>query len=53
MLATVVVFSLVAILAAGIGKFLRKSDKVQLYFNKFAAVVFLSLAIKLALVEAN
>lgn len=53
MLSTVIVFGLVAVMAGSIGKFLKKSDKVQLYFNKFASVVFLSLAVKLALVKAN
>lgn len=51
MVATVVVFGAIALLAGSLGALLRKSEKIQNYLNKFAAVVFLGLALKLAMLK--
>ena len=46
--ATVLVFGGVALLAGTIGVWLTRSPQVQLYMNKVAGVVFVGLALKLA-----
>lgn len=51
MVATVFVFGGVALLAGALGKVLRRSKNIQTYLNKFAAMVFLGLACKLALLK--
>lgn len=52
MVSTVCVFGAVALLAGSLGKALRKSSTIQIYLNKFAAMVFLGLACKLALLKS-
>lgn len=49
MVATVVVFGAIALLAGSLGAILRRSQAVQIYLNRFAAVVCIGLAVKLAL----
>ena len=49
--ATFLVFGLVALLAGSIGQFLNRSPRAQTWLNKGAAVVFLGLALKLATTE--
>lgn len=51
MISTVFVFGAVALLAGSLGKVLKKSSNIQIYLNKFAALVFLGLACKLALLK--
>ncbi|MGL1931264.1 MAG: LysE family translocator [Desulfotalea sp.] len=53
MVSTVLVFGAVALLAGSIGKVLKKSENFQLYFNKFASLIFVGLAVKLALVDSK
>ncbi len=48
---TILVFGGISFLAGGIGNYFRKSAKVQTILNRLAGVVFLSLAVKLALVR--
>ena len=46
--ATLIVFGGIALLAETLGRFLRKSDSVQKHLNRITGTVFLGLAIKLA-----
>lgn len=46
--ATVLVFGSVALLAGAIGQWLKRSPRVQVIMNRVAGVVFVSLALKLA-----
>lgn len=46
--ATVLVFGSVALLAGAIGQWLKRSPRVQVVMNRVAGVVFVSLALKLA-----
>lgn len=48
LLSTLLIFSLIAILAALIGGWLTRSDKAQKYLNRIAGLVFAGLALKLA-----
>ena len=48
-MSTMVVFGAIALLAGSIGQWLNKSEKAQKILNKSAAVVFLLLALKLAI----
>jgi threonine/homoserine/homoserine lactone efflux protein len=48
-LSTILIFGAISILAGGIGGRLRKSAKAQRILNRLAAVVFVGLAVKLAL----
>jgi threonine/homoserine/homoserine lactone efflux protein len=48
-LVTLLVFGLISLLAGSMGRFFNRSEKGQVYLNRIAAVVFVSLAIKLAL----
>ena len=48
LLSTLLIFSLIAILAALIGSWLTRSDKAQKYLNRIAGLVFVGLALKLA-----
>lgn len=47
-IATVLVFGGVALLAGAIGQWLKRSPRVQVIMNRVAGVVFVSLALKLA-----
>jgi threonine/homoserine/homoserine lactone efflux protein len=47
-IATVLVFGSVALLAGAIGQWLKRSPRVQVIMNRVAGVVFVSLALKLA-----
>lgn len=51
MLATLLIFGGIALLAGALGEILKTSKNIQLYLNKFAAMVFLGLACKLALLK--
>ncbi|NYT64369.1 LysE family translocator [Alcaligenaceae bacterium] len=51
MLATLLIFGSIAIFSGAVGVYLQKTPKAQLIMNRIAAVVFLGLAIKLALVS--
>lgn len=51
MIATILVFGAVAILAGALGGWLNRSKNAQGLLNKMAGTVFLSLAIKLAFVK--
>ena len=48
MLSALLVFSLIATLAAILGHWLAKSDSAQKYLNRVAGLVFVALALKLA-----
>ncbi len=48
---TILIFGSVALLAGSIGRMLNKSGKIQTIMNKTAGVVFIGLAIKLAMVK--
>lgn len=48
-LSTILIFGGISILAGGIGARLRKSQRAQLILNRLAALVFVGLAVKLAL----
>jgi threonine/homoserine/homoserine lactone efflux protein len=51
--ATILVFGAVAILAGQIGGWLRKSDRAQAVLNRLAGFVFVGLALKLALADQS
>lgn len=48
LLSALLIFSLIAILAALIGSWLTRSDTAQKYLNRIAGLVFVGLALKLA-----
>ena len=50
-LATILVFGSIALLAGSLGQWLNRSDKTQTVLNKLAGTVFVGLAIKLASTE--
>jgi threonine/homoserine/homoserine lactone efflux protein len=50
-IATILVFGGIALLAGAIGKWLTRSPKTQVIINRLAAVVFVGLAVKLATVR--
>jgi len=50
-LSALVVFSSIAWSAGSLGEKLRESDRIQQWINKLAAIVFISLAIKLLMTE--
>ena len=50
-LATILVFGSIALLAGTLGQVLNRSDRVQNVLNKVAGVIFLGLALKLAVAE--
>ncbi|MCK5914462.1 MAG: LysE family translocator [Desulfuromusa sp.] len=50
-LATILVFGMIAILAGTLGEWLNRSDRAQKILNKLAGTVFLGLALKLAIME--
>lgn len=50
-LATILVFGGIALLAGTLGQWLNRSDRVQKALNKVAGIVFLGLALKLATTE--
>lgn len=49
MIATIVVFGSIAFLAGTLGPWLNRSGRTQLFLNKTAGMVFLALAMKLAI----
>ena len=49
LLSALLVFSLIATLAAMLGRWLAKSDSAQKYLNRVAGLVFVALALKLAI----
>lgn len=51
MLATLLVFGSVALLAGSLGKWLEGSEQAQLIINRIAATVFVALAAKLVMTE--
>ncbi|MBP6019644.1 MAG: LysE family translocator [Burkholderiaceae bacterium] len=51
MLATLLVFGSIALFSGAVGIYLQKTPKAQLTMNRIAALVFVGLAIKLALVN--
>lgn len=48
-IATILVFGLISLLAGELGAMLRKSSNAERYLNKLAGTVFVALAVKLAL----
>jgi threonine/homoserine/homoserine lactone efflux protein len=50
-IATILVFGSIAVLAGSIGQWLIRSDRAQLIINRLAGTVFVALALKLALTE--
>lgn len=50
-IATILVFSSIALLAGSLGQWLNKSPRTQTLMNKIAGTVFLGLALKLATTE--
>ena len=50
-LSTIIVFGSIALLAGSIGNMLNKSNRAQLIMNKIAGMVFIGLAVKLAMVK--
>ena len=50
-LATILVFGAVAILAGTLSQWFSRSDRVQIALNRMAGVVFIGLALKLAMTE--
>jgi len=48
-ISTILVFGTISLLAGGVGARFRKSAKAQIILNRLAGIVFLGLAIKLAL----
>jgi threonine/homoserine/homoserine lactone efflux protein len=50
-IATILVFGSIAILAGSIGQWLIRSDRAQLIINRLAGTVFVALALKLAVTE--
>jgi len=51
MLSALVVFSSIALAAGYLGDFLRRSERAQIYLNRFAGVVFIGLALRLVTAE--
>jgi threonine/homoserine/homoserine lactone efflux protein len=49
MIAAVLVFTFISVMAGAIGSRLRSRPAVQIYMNKIAGVIFAALAVKLAL----
>ena len=49
--ATILIFGSVALLAGAIGQWLNRSDKAQLVMNRIAGTVFVGLALKLAVTK--
>jgi threonine/homoserine/homoserine lactone efflux protein len=49
--ATILVFGGIAVLAGALGQLLTRSDRTQNILNKIAGTVFLSLALKLAITQ--
>ncbi|CAD7844471.1 MAG: Transporter, LysE family [Olavius algarvensis Delta 4 endosymbiont] len=47
-IATILVFGSIALLAGALGSFLARSDKAQIVMNRVASLVFVGLALKLA-----
>jgi len=47
-IATILVFGSIAVLAGTLGQWLNRSDRAQKILNRLAGAVFLSLAVKLA-----
>ena len=52
-IATLIVFVIIAYLAGSIGSYLRESDKAQTILNRIAGTVFIGLAIKLVFTSNN
>jgi threonine/homoserine/homoserine lactone efflux protein len=50
-IATILVFGGISLLAGAIGQWLTRSPKTQVIINRLAAVVFVGLAVKLATVR--
>ncbi len=50
-LATVLVFGTVALMAGTIGEWLNRSEKAQLVMNRIAGIVFIALALKIATIR--
>jgi threonine/homoserine/homoserine lactone efflux protein len=50
-IATMLIFGAVAILAGSIGQWIGRSEKAQLIMNRLTAAIFVALALKLALTE--
>ena len=48
-LATLVVFGAISLLAGGLGQWLRRSTRVQQWLNRATGIIFATLAIKLAM----
>ena len=48
---TLVVFGAVAIAAGSLGAWIKGSPKTQIWFNRISGIVFVSLAVKLAIAE--
>lgn len=51
MLSALVVFSSIALAAGFLGEWLRRSERAQVYLNRFAGVVFVGLALRLVTTE--
>ena len=51
MIAAVLVFTFISVMAGAIGSRLRSRPAVQIYMNKIAGVIFAALAVKLAFAE--
>lgn len=51
--AFLIVFIAIAYLAGILGDFLRRSDKAQIILNRVAGVIFIGIALKLAITENN
>ena len=51
MLSALVVFSSIALAAGHLGEFLRRSERAQVYLNRFAGIVFVGLALRLVTAE--
>ncbi|MBM9511229.1 LysE family translocator [Desulfogranum marinum] len=50
-IATIVIFGAIALLAGTLGRWLKQSSRIQLILNRVAGTVFLGLALKLATTE--
>ncbi len=51
MLTALVVFSMIALTAGYVGGWLRRSERAQIYLNRFAGIVFVGLALRLVTTE--
>jgi len=51
MIATLLMFSAIAIVSGSLGKWLKQSDNAQIWLNRIAGTVFVGLAAKLAFTE--